>query len=92
MIVQRNNEENRTSGNGQDVSAESFGMRKPHVSNLRREAKTSRDQGTMTMQLGDPDKDVGGTVYEFYDRRIFNRVKVTLSLSEKIYFTTPQGY
>jgi len=47
-------------------------MRKPHDSNLRREAKTSRDQGTMTMKLGDSDKDVGGTVYEFYDRRISN--------------------
>ena len=69
-----------------------FGVRKPRVSNLRREATTSRDQSAMTMKLDDFDKDVGRTVYEFYDRRISNSVKVTCSLSEKIYFTKPQGY
>jgi len=46
----------------------------------------------MTIKLGDADKYVGRTVYEFYDRRISNRVKVTFSLSEKINFTIPQGY
>jgi hypothetical protein len=61
MIVQRNNEENRTSGSCQDVSVESFGVRKTRVSNLHREVKTSRNQGTMTMKLGDPDKDIGRT-------------------------------
>jgi len=69
-----------------------FWREKKRVSNLRRETKTSRDHGAMTMKLGDPDKDVGRTFCEFYYRRISNSVKVTLSLSEKMYFTVPQGY
>lgn len=64
IIVQRNNEENRTSGNCQDVSTEFFGLRKPRVSNLPREAKMSSYHGAMTMKLGDPAKYVGRTVYE----------------------------
>jgi len=64
MIVQRNNEENQASGNCKDLSTETFGVRKLRVSNLLREAKTSRDQGAMTMKLGVPDKYVGRTVYE----------------------------
>jgi len=32
----------------------------------------------MTIKLGDADKYVSRTVYEFYDRRISNRVRVTL--------------
>lgn len=59
MIVHRNNEENWTSGNCQDLSAETFGVRTPRVSNLRREAKKSREQDAMTMNPSDPDKDVG---------------------------------
>jgi len=77
MIGKRSKEANRTSENCQDVSAESFGVRKPRVSNLRREARTSRDHSSMTMKLEDSDKDVGRAVYEFYDRRISNSVKVT---------------
>jgi hypothetical protein len=92
MIDKRNKEANRTSENCQDVSAESFGVRKPRVSNLRRETTTSRNKSAMTTKLNDSDKVLGRTVYEFYERRISNSVKVTCSLSEKIYFTKPQGY
>jgi hypothetical protein len=62
MLDKRNKESNRTSGNCQDISAESFGVRKPRVSNLRREATTSRNQSAMTIKLGDSNKDVGRTV------------------------------
>jgi hypothetical protein len=92
VIGQRNNEANRTSGNFQAVTAESFSVGKSSVSNVRKEVKMLRDHKALAIKLGDPDKDVGRTVCEFYDRRIFKSVKVTHSLSEKMYYTAPQGY
>ena len=67
MIGLQKNEAHRPSGKCQDVTAENSGVRKSSVFKLRAEAKTSRYENALAINLGDPDKDVGRIVFEFYD-------------------------